>query len=92
MPLYQFRCPDCSFLTKRILNFKGADHQFFVQCKKCNNTLVFKDREFADTSSNSKEIIDNGIMPRKVENFANSNELMQDRNHVALTRRKKNEL
>lgn len=89
MPLYQFRCPDCSFLTKRLLNKPDFNN---LNCKKCNKTLTVLNREFADTSSNCKEVIDNGIMPRKVENFANANEMLEDRNHVVNTKREKNDL
>lgn len=89
MPLYQYRCPHCDKLSKYI-----AEKPTNVRCKdkKCAWLLTPENREFADTSSNCKEVIDNGIMPRKVENFANANEMLQDRNHVVNTKREKNDL
>ena len=87
MALFTFRCPTCKVLVKRILTPLKAKEPLF--CKADNTQLV---REFQEVSSIVKEVIDNGLQTRKVEQFANAPELLQEREEAVRELKKKNDL
>jgi hypothetical protein len=65
------------------------DAQKDVLCRKCNNVLS---KVNADSFTSIKEVIDNGILMRRVEQFADSAEQIQEREHLSDLNKKKDSL
>ncbi len=76
MPLFNFECPNCKVLIKRILTVEGS--KVGVQCKTCPATLR---RVYGAASSQVKEVLDNGIMTKRIERYSDAEELYYDRAH-----------
>lgn len=87
MALFTFRCPTCKVLVKRILTPEKAKDPLF--CKEDNTQLA---REFQEVSSVVKEVIDNGLQVRKVEQYADAPKLLQEREQAVRDLKNKNEL
>lgn len=74
MPLYIYNCSECHKEVKKILTPEQSKNE--QKCKKCNSTLL---RAESDVSMVVKEVIDNGLQPRKVEQIANAPDLLKER-------------
>lgn len=61
--ILNFICENCHKKTRKIFSIKPIDTLKF-KCEFCNGILI---RNFGPPSANSIEIIDNGIMEKKVE-------------------------
>ncbi len=73
MPLYYFHCRDCAGNSRRILTpgeVKGA------ACRECGGKLK---RNPKPPSTQVMERLDNGVMKRALERFADAEELHRDR-------------
>ena len=85
MPLFYFTCSKCFRETRKILNASEADKERY--CPHCGYAMY---RTPTGPSSQAKEILDNGLMPRAVERIANAEELFRERaKEVKETREKK---
>jgi len=76
MGLFYFECEFCKTIIKRIKHgrFEKKD---YPQCKECG--LRTKRMEKPPTSQ-VLETLDNGLMPKRLERFANAEELYKNRN------------
>lgn len=74
MPMYYFQCPDCAF-NKRAIR-KSADILAVDTCPDCKKPLV---RDPRGASSRCVEVLDNGIMTRRVERHSDVERLNTER-------------
>ena len=77
MPVYRFLCPVCGLSDKRLL--KPAQAAGPHSCRKtpeCPGILL---RDVKPPSMVAKEIIDNGVMVRRVERDIDCEKLVHDR-------------
>ncbi len=87
MPLYNFICPQCGFKLKKILSPEQSKVPFF--CEKDRTSMA---RDPQSPTTMVKEVIDNGLQAKRVEQYANSQELFQEREDNARADKNKNEL
>ena len=73
MPLFYFYCNKCLKTFKKLLKTGQAAEN---QVCSCGNALV---RDFQDLSLTMKNTIDNGIQSRRVEQYENAHEVIQER-------------
>jgi hypothetical protein len=73
MSLYHFECSGCEEATRRLLEPSAASSQI---CKKCGCKLT---RVPNPPSAHVVEVLDNGIMPHKVERFKDAERLYRER-------------
>jgi hypothetical protein len=83
-----FYCHSCSKHYQRLIDLVNGEVPE-VACKVCKTVMVL---QFATASGNVKEIIDNGIMPRRVERFDNADELYKEREQNARIKKHTDEL
>ncbi len=76
MPLFNYECDFCGGIIKRILTVDESQKEVF--CKTCQSVLR---RIHKPASSQVKEVLDNGIMTRKIERYSDAEELFYDRAH-----------
>jgi hypothetical protein len=77
MPMYTFVCPECEVVDKRLLTPKQASSP--LTCRKtegCQGTLK---RNIRPPSMVAKEVVDNGIMTRRVERDIDAERLSHER-------------
>lgn len=74
MPLYNLYCPRCAEHSRRITTTEKMKSG--LHCKTCDAIL---ERRATGASSQVKEVLDNGIMARPVERWANAEEIYKDR-------------
>lgn len=82
MPNYTFKCPNCreeenfflDYTTMKVMEKHG------VPCHFCNQGVLME-RSFKATSTalQTKEVIDNGLLPKKVERLADISEMVKQR-------------
>jgi putative FmdB family regulatory protein len=65
MPVYNYRCLECDKAERRI-HEPSADLQV---CKTCGSVLV---REMKPPTARVVEVLDNGVMSKRVERFADA--------------------
>ncbi len=71
MPVFNLSCPGCSERLRKLLpSFAN------LPCPKCGVTLV---RDGEGPTQRVIEVRDNGVMPKKVEQLANIDELIKNR-------------
>lgn len=51
-----------------------------IKCQVCNKSILTRAPQTPYTVT--KEVIDNGIMPRRIEQYSNSNELIEERQQI----------
>jgi putative FmdB family regulatory protein len=74
VPMYNFKCPQCRSQVRILRKVeKAADP---VECPHCK---VGMERAPMPPTSMVKEVLDNGLMSRKVERLANAEEIGRDR-------------
>lgn len=78
MALYRWRCESCGQVTAKMLNFRPSLKDGACDC---GGKLSF----VSNTHSQTKEVIDNGLMARSLERPANTEELHAERNASAYT-------
>lgn len=76
MPLFHLQCENCSKSIRKIL--KSSKETDNMKCE-CGNTLK---RVPKPPTSCVKEILDNGLMSKKVERYSNAEELHKARNKI----------
>lgn len=74
MPVFCLQCPQCFKTYSKLLKEKIEIDQ-----EKCTTCSSFLERKLSEFSSQSTEVIDNGIMIRQVEKLINAEELLQER-------------
>lgn len=83
-----FYCKTCLKEYQRLIDLVDGNLPE-VKCKVCQDILLLKlPTIYADV----KEVIDNGIMPRRVERFDGSDELFKDRERNARIKKHTDEL
>ena len=87
MPIYYFKCTHCGKEIKKLLPVEAAENEYF-----CPDDGRPAQRSFKPPSSHVKEVIDNGLQMRRVEQFANSPELLQERADIAEKNKNKKDL
>jgi ribosomal protein S27E len=73
MPVFKMKCPDCDHFTRRLAKCFGEVN---LTCPNCGATMV---RAASGPSTSVKEVLDNGLMPKRVERFRDAEEWMKDR-------------
>lgn len=74
MPMYNYHCPECEQNFRFIKTPEKA--LLPVNCATCDTLLV---RKPAPPTSMVKEVLDNGLMSRKVERLADIEEIVVER-------------
>jgi hypothetical protein len=88
MPTYTYTCKVCSFTARKLL--KPQDAATVVQyCPHDNNPL---ERQYGDISTIAKETIESPLWPKKVEQYANAPELVEEHERNADDIKTKNDL
>lgn len=87
MPIFYFKCKKCNKEYKKLLSPNKAKET--QPCPVCFQQL---ERDYKDPSTIIKEVIDNSIMTRRVEQYANSPELIEEREEIAKKSKKNNKL
>jgi hypothetical protein len=72
MPAFYLKCPKCLVESRKILPVYKE-----TKCKTCGTVCERANK--SKQSSVIKEVLDNGIMPRKVERIHNINELRKEK-------------
>lgn len=70
MPIFSWKCPDCGEVTRKLL--KGRP-ELGTCC--CGGKLEF----VSNLTTRVVEVRDNGLMPKKVEQLQNVQEMVKDR-------------
>jgi hypothetical protein len=72
MPLYSWKCKGCGFIGRKL----SPKRPGLTPCTACGG-----DNEYMDSSPTSRviEVMDNGVMTRKVEVLSNISDLMKNR-------------
>lgn len=83
MPLYYFRCPVCHALQRRILEPEEARGPIGCKTEGCSGKPK---REPRPPSSMLKERVDNGLMPKTLENYVDGQELTKARSTLDLSK------
>jgi putative FmdB family regulatory protein len=73
MALYHFSCSGCEEATRRLLEPSEASSQI---CKKCGDKLT---RVPNPPTAAVVEVLDNGVMSKKVERFKEAERLYRER-------------
>ena len=76
MPAFYFYCDTCKTTISKLMHYKDAK-SCQIKCEVCNKSILTRAPTTPYTVT--KEIIDNGIMPRRIEQYSDSNELIEDR-------------
>lgn len=79
MPLFYFKCskPDCG--TERSIIGPPAAAKKVVVCKLCGSNMTRAPRP---PSSKAVEVLDNGLMSRKVERIADADRIFKERSKL----------
>jgi hypothetical protein len=86
MPLFYLICPDCAKETKVLKTIEEIEN---LLCAACNGKL---ERNSRPPSSVVKEIIDNGLQAKRVEQYSNARELLEERQAKQLAEKNKDSL
>ena len=73
MPIYNFKCPKCEKKVRRVLPCPPYGDK---PCPDCDTNM---ERDGDGPTQRVVEVRDNGIMPKKVEQLANIDEILVDR-------------
>jgi hypothetical protein len=79
MPLYYYECSKCSWHYRKIQTPEEAEKTQICRAKGCTAELV---RKPVAPSARVTEVIDNGIMPRRLERLADAERLFAERNEA----------
>lgn len=71
MACFNYKCPNCSKETRRIVPKPTVTF-----CDECNVEMV---RAPKPPTTQVKEVLDNGLMPRKVERLRDAEDLNRNR-------------
>lgn len=77
MPMYRFKCPECSSEVRILRRPEKAGDA--VECPHCKVPMK---RNAQGASSKVVEVLDNGIMSRRVERLANIEEINKERSKI----------
>lgn len=80
MPLYYFRCKACGAPARRIIEPEKVKD---VRCPKCGGEV---ERTPKPPTAMLKEVVDNGLMVKRLENFTDGQELTKARSKLDLSR------
>jgi putative FmdB family regulatory protein len=80
MPLYYFQCKDCKAADRRILEPEQVKD---VACRQCGGKVR---RTPKPPTSILKEKVDNGHMPRTLENYVDGQQLTLERSQMDFTK------
>ena len=81
MPLYHFICSDCTSLDKRILE---PEQLAKVICRKCGGRV--HRTGVRPPTAMLKEVVDNGLMVKRLENYVDGQRLTKERSVMDFTR------
>lgn len=77
MPMYNYQCPECEQNFRLLLKPERALEP--MPCATCGSVMIRKPQP---PTSMVKEVLDNGLMSRKIERLANAEEIGRDRSKV----------
>lgn len=80
MPLYYFRCLTCGSANRRILEPSQVKKTL---CNKCNGKLL---RTPKPPTAMLKEMVDTGLMPKRLENYVDGHSLTKKRSTLDLSK------
>lgn len=86
MPLYCFYCSTCQKTVKKLLTVENAK-----EIQYCKETHELK-RQDSDVSVLVKEVVDNGLQNKAIEQLANAPELFQEREDAVRKIKQKKDL
>lgn len=86
MPLYVYQCEGCSEQKQRIRKAVDANTPF--DCEFCGNGKMV--RKPQPPSARAVEVLDNGLMAKRVERPADAERLFKERAKADSERRKEN--
>lgn len=75
MPIFKLVCPKCGLKLAKIL--QRTPEESALCCLNCGDVVLVRDG--GGPSSRVVEVRDNGVMPKKVEQLANIDELIKNR-------------
>lgn len=87
MAIYYFKCSNCDRIKKRLFSPEEAKQE-----QHCPHDGALMQRIPQGGFTTIKEVIDNGLQARKAEQFANTNEMIKEREDDNRELRKKEEL
>lgn len=87
MPIYYYKCTHCDREVKKLLEPKDAFDEYF-----CPHDGHVAKRLFKPPTSHVKEVIDNGIQLKRVEQFADSPRLLEEREQLSRADKDKKDL
>lgn len=76
MPLYNFECPVCHLFQRRLLDREEARGDIPCKTPECSGVVR---RVQSAPAMEHLEVIDNGLMQRRVERFVDAKKLTRDR-------------
>lgn len=83
MPLFTFHCPKCDNTFRKMLSKFDKQHCPKPDCGGEGERVV------NPPTSQTREVIDNDLMPRRVERLRDINQLVRDRNDAIVKREDK---
>lgn len=78
MPTYNFRCCKCKKMIKKLMTVEAYRALRPAEVVACDCGYTAK-REMGAPSSKAMEVLDNGLMARRVERLADSERIIQER-------------
>lgn len=77
MPLYNFRCATCKQTTRKLMKVEAYEalESASIQCK-CGGAAK---REMQAASSQTMEVLDNGLVARRVERLSEAERIFKER-------------
>lgn len=77
MPLYAFHCTPCGLDVSRLFEQDPAKGPVVVLCPSCRNPVQRKAR---GPSTRIVEVLDNGVMTKRLERLSDAERLYWERN------------
>lgn len=77
MPVYNFRCASCKQLTRKLMKVETYEAlaSASVECR-CGGVAT---REMQAASSQTMEVLDNGLIARRVERLSEAERIFKER-------------
>lgn len=80
MPMFNYKCPKCGFLMHKLMSIEDCPRKDGLHCPKDHTELV---RDYSTgPSTQTKEILDNGLMPKAVERYTDAEKIYDDNSHM----------
>lgn len=81
MPLYRFVCSNCRTQSERLLRAGKQNDTIICGKPDCGGKLL-RDYGAASQSTKIVEVIDTGLMPKRLERLADAERLFKERSQI----------